>query len=531
MLNKENIDKLNFHIQAFQEGFNILISSKTKSDLEINFSRIVKGNLLVKQTRLYYTNGNSNWEQVFPIIKNTNSVNFPEVNEIKLIKNFPKLNEHSSLIPFNEKEVYALVISEKLNGKDFDEEDYLNLKLFSQLLLSGYQSFNRIKNEKELIFSLNNRIMQLNTLIDTGIELSLLNNVSKLISLSLERAVSITNSSKGIVKIFRKEIFQESVYFPSEFDFKLDKFSDNFVINSVIDHQDIKIEFFLLEKESRRGTVPFDATDKLLADAITKQVAAALQNDYLLHQLIDKQKIEKELELASEIQKIIIPTKLPEIEGYKMAGINIPSKEVGGDYYDVIQLKDGRFALVVADVTGKGFPAALLVSTLNAALSAYIDLEIPITELAAKLNSIIYKSSTRDKFITFFIAILSPESGQLEILNAGHNPSLLLQSDGKLVKLDAGGLPFGMFDMGQIYESQTISLNKGERLLLFSDGIPEAMNENSEEFSDEKLEEIFLKFTPDNPEEFIAKILVEVKKHSGTAPQSDDITSLYLLRY
>lgn len=529
MFSNYNIDKLDFHFNTFQEGLNVLLSSKNKKDFEEKFVQFLKDHLDEIQLKLYYSTDKLIWNQVSPS-DNNNSVKFPLSDSIQIIENIPFQKCLSAVIPFDQNENYAIVLFDKQKLTKFDDVDKLNLKLFAQLLYNGYITFQKIKNEKELIFSLNNRIMQMNTLIDTGIELARLDNVSKLISLSLERAVSLTNSSKGVVIISRNDVYQESAYFPIQFEFVRENYSSKNMIHSEINHQDIKIEYFLIEKESRNGIINFDETDYLLANAITRQVAAALQNDYLVHQLIDKQKIEKELELAAEIQRIIIPETVPEIEGYKVAGINIPSKEVGGDYYDVIKLKDGRYAFVVADVTGKGVPAALLVSTLNAALTAYIDQAIPLSDLGAKLNSIIYKASTRDKFITFFIAILTPENGNLEILNAGHNPSMLLNSKGELKFIEAGGLALGMFDMGIPFSSQSLTLKKGDRLLLFSDGIPEAMDENDEEFSDERFEKLFTDYTPEDPGKFIDKLLKQVKSHAGSAPQSDDITALYLYK-
>ena len=154
--------------------------------------------------------------------------------------------------------------------------------------------------------------------------------------------------------------------------------------------------------------------------------------------------------------------------------------------------------VIMADVAGKGVPASLLVSTLNASLSAYLDMNTPLDDMAVKINTVVYQASTSDKFITFFMAILNPESGELEIINAGHNPMLLLRKNGELVRLEAGGVAFGMFDMGLPF--------------------------------DERLEEFFQGNLTDNAKEFIDLIVKDVKKFTGNAPQSDDITALYLIK-
>ena len=248
----------------------------------------------------------------------------------------------------------------------------------------------------------------------------------------------------------------------------------------------------------------------------------------MLNQSIEKERIEKELNLAAAIQQRIIPKELPKIDGYEVAGINIPSKEVGGDYYDCIELGNGKFALIIADVAGKGISAALLVNTLNAALYSYLEFNLPLIELVDKLNKLIFKSSPADKYITFFIAVLDKESGELDIVNAGHNPALLLRKNGTLEQIEAGGIGLGMLDLGMPYTGQSLRINSGDSLFLYTDGIPEAMNLNEEEYSDEKMIEFFLNNSKSSTNEFIVSMVKDVQKFVGEAQQSDDITSLFI---
>ncbi|MDP3831368.1 MAG: PP2C family protein-serine/threonine phosphatase, partial [Ignavibacteriaceae bacterium] len=243
---------------------------------------------------------------------------------------------------------------------------------------------------------------------------------------------------------------------------------------------------------------------------------------------IEKEIMEQELNVAASIQHRILPEKLPLIDGYDLAGVNIPSSEVSGDYYDCVNLGNGKTAMIIADVAGKGIGAALLVSTLNAALYSYLQFDIPLAEMADRLNKLIYKSSPPDKFITFFIAVLNSSTGELDIVNAGHNPILLLRSDGAIEKIDAGGIGLGMFDFGIPFTGQKLLMNSGDKLFLYTDGIPEAMNENEEEYSDEKMIN-FLKNNSGLPaKEFIDLIVKDVKEYVGRAKQSDDITVLIL---
>jgi sigma-B regulation protein RsbU (phosphoserine phosphatase) len=186
--------------------------------------------------------------------------------------------------------------------------------------------------------------------------------------------------------------------------------------------------------------------------------------------------------------------------------------------------------LIIADVAGKGIGAALLVSTLNAALYSYLEFDIPLTEMSDRLNKLIYKSSPSDKFITFFIAVLDSKSGELDIVNAGHNPIFLLRQNGILEKLDAGGVGLGMFDFGIPYTGQKSIINPGDKLFLYTDGIPEAMNEAEVEYSDEKMLSFLKDHSGRTAEEFISALVKDVKGYTGAAPQSDDITALYLSR-
>jgi len=221
---------------------------------------------------------------------------------------------------------------------------------------------------------------------------------------------------------------------------------------------------------------------------------------------------------------------LPNIEGYELAGINIPSREVGGDYYDCIELGNGKYALIIADVAGKGIGAALLVSTLNAALYSYLEFDIPLTKMSDKLNKLIYESSPSDKFITFFIAVLDSNTGELDIVNAGHNPIFLLRKDGTLEKIDAGGVGLGMFDFGISYTGQKSVMNSGDKLFLYTDGIPEAMNESEEEYSDERMINFFTDYSDKPAKDFVDMMVKDVKDYAGATPQSDDITTLILKR-
>ena len=523
-------EKLSFHVKSFQESFEILSGSRSINQMSKHFSRILQGSFFSSDINIYHKVDNSSeWESI-TVKTNNHQKYFDKLKD----EDFAKIySTDKSKILYTQIQLvdssYLLVImGNKIDGSLYSEVDKITFQIHLQMFDSAYQALLSHKTEKQLIFSLNSRVSQLYSLIETGIEISKINLGDKLLNFGLSRAISLTNSSFGRVKITDSDANVDELFYPSTIN--SDDFSDEYTLTHKFIDLDKEYEFSICEKESRDGIVDFDETDDLLLSAIVRQVQAAIENERFHKEALENESMRRELAVASAIQKRILPEKLPSIKGYDIAGINIPSKEVSGDYYNVFQLNDGRYALIVADVTGKGMPASLLVSTLDASIRSYLDFQIPLAEMALKLNSLIYKSSTSDKFITFLIAILNPSNGELDIINAGHNPALILRKNGQTETIDAGGLAFGMFDMGLPFESNKILLEKGERLFIFSDGIPEAMDKDENEYTDERMEKYFSDVKPITSEEFILSIVDDVKSHTKGELQSDDITALYLIR-
>jgi len=530
LTNNEITEKLSFHVKSFQESFEILSSSFSISGMTKQFDKILRGSFFTTNVSLFHK-PDEKLEWVTLISKEGDKLksilDTEEQGSLKINSNHDS-TELSTSTHLTDSSYLGIVLGKKFDGQPYTDIDKITFQIFIQLFDNAYQALLSHKNEKRLIFSLNNRVSQLYSLIDTGIEISKINLGDQLLELALSRAISLTNSSFGRIKLTHEDGENEQLFFPSNIK-EEDHTSQNSLSENFVDEAD-EYQFTLCEKESREGTVEFDETDQLLLGAIARQVQAALENDRYHKEALENETMKRELSVASEIQKRILPENLPEIDGYDLAGINIPSKEVSGDYFNVFQLDDGRYALIVADVTGKGMPASLLVNTLDASLRSYLDFQIPLTDMAVKMNTIIYDSSTADKFITFFIAVLNPDNGELDIINAGHNPALILRNNGKIEKIDAGGVAFGMFDMGLPFDGQKLVLEKGERLFIFSDGIPEAMDADEEEYSDEKMESFFINNSSDNSREFISKILWDVRSFTKGASQSDDITAIYLIR-
>lgn len=526
------IERLSLQVRSFQEGFELLSQASSLEFIAKQFGHILRGSLLTTEVNFFYKDlPEKKWKSL------TNSKsekqNLLETNSQALSYTVEIIEEGKPFIrcilPLVDNSIIGIIIGQKLDKSPFSNFDLVTIQMFLQLLDNAYQVFISKRKEKSLIFSLNHRVMQLNNLIDTGIEISKVRDTSALLEFALERSLALTTSAKGLITIYKGDSQFAVIKYPDSLNEKEIFESDSSIIYE-FELFEKKYKFFLTDKESREGVISFDTTDELILEAIARQVEAAIESEVLHKEAIENENLKKEISVASSIQQRIIPKSLPDIDGYDIAGINIPSREVGGDYYNVIKLNDGRFALVMADVAGKGIAAALLVSTLDACLGAYLDINISLADMAEKINKLIYNASTQDKFITFTIVVLDPDSGELDIINAGHNPPLLLKDNGELYKIEAGGIAFGMFDIPLEFKGEKINLNSCEKLLLFTDGIPEAMNNKEKEYSDEKLEKFFVSNNLLSSQKFIDSLVNDVRIFTKNTPQSDDITALYLIR-
>ena len=529
----EFLEKLQIEVASYQESFQLLSKAHNLKELAKSFFHTVSGNLMVSKINIYYQPGSGKeWQ---PLHIKAGNFNISEYSNHEKDRIFHTNDSQTSLfvqLSMVDGSLFAILLGNKLSNKPYDDFDKITVQRLSLLLDNAYQVYLNKKKEKELIFSLNQRVLQLNSLVDTGIEISRLDHGSGILELALNRVISLTNASKGVLIVTEKNRLINKIYFPARFKERAIQ-KDGNLIESKFKFGGKIYSLKLFEKESRRGVIAFDQTDQLLLDSFARQVNVTLENHFLHEEALEKQRIEQDVAVAAAIQQRIIPEKLPDIEGYDIAGINIPSKQVGGDYYDCVALKDGRYALVMADVSGKGISAALLVSTLQASLHAYLDNPFKLTELVQKLNMVIFKAATLEKYITAFFAILDPKTGELETVSAGHNPTYIIREKNKIDEFKTGGIPLGMMGLPFPYTSKTTSLNPGDRLLLYTDGVTEAMNENEEEFDEVIGFEKYVKKNakPKIPAQtFIDKLMADIDNFTGSTPQSDDITAFYLLR-
>lgn len=283
------------------------------------------------------------------------------------------------------------------------------------------------------------------------------------------------------------------------------------------------------DKESRRGVGPFGDGDARMLALFANQAAIALENARLHRQALEKERLERELDLAAEIQRQLLPKSLPRIDGYEFAGWSRPARHVGGDYYDVRQGSDGGVHLVLGDVSGKGMPAALLVSTLHSALRLLLGARPFDADLVASLNRHVAEASTSNRFITLAAARLDPAAATLRYVNAGHNPPLIVRRGGAVEELPPGGMPLGIFGAAR-YEAAEVELGTGDLLCIFSDGITECESPAAEEFGSERLAELLLDSSDLPLSDILRRIDETAVDFAAGAAQGDDQTVVLVRR-
>jgi len=247
------------------------------------------------------------------------------------------------------------------------------------------------------------------------------------------------------------------------------------------------------------------------------------------------ERLTRELETARQIQERLLPSEEPLLSGFEVAGASIPSREVGGDYFDFILQEDGRIGIAIGDVSGKGMPAALLMSNLQASLHGQVIHPSSVAEVVTRVNNLIVKSTDPHMFATFFYGLLDTRTGVFASTNAGHNPPMVLRGDGQVELLKVGGLLLGMMENME-YRQETITLAPGEVVVLYTDGITEAVGPSAEEddpeamFGEEALEEVIRSNSHLPAVGLKEAILAAVAQHTHGVAQSDDITLVVIRR-
>ncbi len=443
----------------------------------------------------------------------------------------------------------------KISGKNYVKSEIEYLKSLSNIAATSIENGLMVMRLQEVNRRLDKKIQELNTLFDIGKELNSTLDREKIINLLSYAVMGEMLINRCLIFVQDNGKMRLAMSKGQKNSAELTKFEDKNLLTSLAEiRQPVHLKrgekfeppFNHFQQAGYRVIVPMtiqNQTKGILAigDRITRaefqdydleflstlgnEAMICLENARLFEEALEKQRLEEELALAREIQQKLLPRECIKLERYDIDAINVPTFQVGGDYFDCIQLSPEKFCLAIADVSGKGMGASLLMANLQAVLHALIEPNAQLTEVAAKINNLIYRNTNYDKFITFFFGILDIKQNTFAYVNAGHNPPIRLKQDGKVELLEKGGVILGMMP-NLPYQQETIPLEEGDWIVMFTDGVTEAVNEADEEFEEKRLIEVIRANKDGSASVMKEKILAAVREFSVGQPQGDDITLL-----
>lgn len=280
---------------------------------------------------------------------------------------------------------------------------------------------------------------------------------------------------------------------------------------------------------NKKDNLQFTDDDQRLLAIIAAQSGQVIENARLNEREKQLLKMQEELRLAARIQIELLPKSAPVIPGYDIAGRSIPAQSVGGDYFDFIAIDEQRLALCLGDVSGKGLPASLLMSNVQATLRSHALMGLTAQECATRSNRLLFQSTSPEKFVTLFYAILDLRANILSYANAGHEHPIILASAGSVNRLSTGGIMLGILDDFP-FQDDSVQIKPGDTMVVFSDGVTEAMNGDEVQFGEGRLQEAIVRHREEDASVLLESIVNAVKSHAGAAPQMDDITILVVKR-
>jgi sigma-B regulation protein RsbU (phosphoserine phosphatase) len=273
----------------------------------------------------------------------------------------------------------------------------------------------------------------------------------------------------------------------------------------------------------------FDDEDLEILHVFADAASAAIGRALLHRELLERRRVEHQMQLAQEVQARLLPERAPRVPGYDIAGRCLPTFEIGGDYYDYLEISDEMVGLVIADVCGKGLAAALSMSAFRSVLRTQARGRQEPSHLANRLNVLMPDATAESAYVTCVYALLEPKDGCLRYTNCGHNPPLHLKSDGSVQLLDTGGFPLGIFSDSR-YETGVATLEPGEVVLFYTDGVVECRDPRSEEFGIERLGAVLKRSRCLPVPELVDEIVRASRGHCATEAFPDDFTVMLVRR-
>ncbi len=277
---------------------------------------------------------------------------------------------------------------------------------------------------------------------------------------------------------------------------------------------------------NKRGESGFAEGDEEMGAIIGAHSAQLIENARLVK---DKTRIEEQLNLAHEIQLNLLPESPPRIEGYDIAGKSTPAQSVGGDYFDFIPIDEVTHAICLGDVSGKGLPASLLMANVQATLRGQTMVEAPIDERINRANKLLCHCTDDERFVTLWYGVLDSAAHKIDFCGAGHEYPFLVSANGAVRRLESTGLALGVLD-NFTYQKDSISMEPGDMLVVYSDGIPDATNGTNDQFGEDRLGALITEHCAGSAHDLVNHIMKAVSEHAGGAPQFDDLTLVVVKR-
>ena len=487
----------------------------------------------------------------------------------ELLSHFPEIDasvnciDHPELVSFmnmanlkvaekisaSEDCIGLVCLGEKLNKSDYTEDDVEFLNTILNISATAVQNSIVIDELRKVNRQLDSRIQRLSSLFELSKEFGTFSESFRVVKLLVFSILGQFLVQKYAVMLFDND---EPDILDSKFDntklielikkYELQKIKDSIKKDTLIDkYTDLSqfgIELIvpmqlqgktrgLILLGSRAGNRNYSPSDVEYIYSVGNLAIISLENNRLFLEALEKQKMEEDLLIARDIQRNLLPQKLPEYEKYDIAALNVSSKQVGGDYYDVIPIDDEKFYIAIADVAGKGVPASLMMANIQAFLQVICRQNMKIEEATAMINDLVTANSSEGRFITFFWGYINTKTNTLTYVNAGHNHPYLLRGN-EVIKLKEGGMIFGVMKTFIPYIFEEVELKKDDVLILYTDGVSEALNLQFEEYSEQRLEKVAKSLMQKSANEILNGIKEDVQIFTQGNLQSDDITMIVL---
>ncbi len=447
----------------------------------------------------------------------------------------------------------AVTALNKMNGKKFDQDDLEILSsLADQIAIALDNSYLFSKAKK--------KTLQMETLLEVEKSLSSSLNLNELLELILDSLLTVVKYDAVAIFLIDKkkqeiEYIKARGFAPAlEPDLQLKigqgiagwaaKTQKSLIVSNVkqdrryiearvetqsamavpIVSQKRMIGVFSLESDEPNA---YREDDLELLEAFASLAAISLERARQHEEILEKRKLEEELSIARIIQQSFLPRIKPQLSGFDISGINIPSEKVGGDYYDFIPIIENQIGVAIGDVSGKGIPAALIMASFRASLIAEIRNNYAIRSIMFKVNNLLFESTASDIYVTAVYGVLDTKNRIFTFANAGHNAPILRHANGEMEYLTEGGVALGMFENLK-YEERPVGLSPGEIIVFYTDGVTEAKNEKEEEFGTKKLKQVINDSHQLNASQIQENIYRAVKDFTGSLPQADDLTMIVI---